>query len=163
MPGVELIAGPRSEVAFRPRVRENSSPAPSQLPALHVIHLSRSESHVSTVGAEPTDGNPHADPPPDFAAVVAEHWTAVYRLLYSLTGDPHATDDLAQETFLRALQRYADLRPDSRLRPWLLRIATNACFERGPQGQAGQDWAARPRPAGRRPASRTPAGNGRTL
>jgi len=46
---------------------------------------------------------------------VAEHWSAVYRLLYSLTGDPHATDDLTQETFLRALQRYTGLRPDSRL------------------------------------------------
>jgi RNA polymerase sigma factor (sigma-70 family) len=67
--------------------------------------------------------------PPDFAAVVAEHWSAVYRLLYSLTGDPHATDDLTQETFLRALQRFAVLRPDSRLRPWLLRIATNAFFD----------------------------------
>ena len=72
----------------------------------------------------------HADAePPDFAAVVAEHWPAVYRLLYSLTGDPHATDDLTQETFLRALQRFAGLRPDSRLRPWLLRIATNAFFD----------------------------------
>jgi RNA polymerase sigma-70 factor, ECF subfamily len=67
--------------------------------------------------------------PPDFASVVAEHWSAVYRLLYSLTGDPHETDDLIQETFLRALQRYSSLRPDSRIRPWLLRIATNAFFD----------------------------------
>jgi RNA polymerase sigma-70 factor (ECF subfamily) len=83
-----------------------------------VILSGRSESRVAA-GAEP----------PDFASVVAEHWSAVYRLLYSLTGDPHATDDLTQETFLRALQRYAGLRPDSRLRPWLLRIATNAFFD----------------------------------
>jgi RNA polymerase sigma-70 factor (ECF subfamily) len=90
-------------------------PTPSQLPPPGVI---------------PSEGRVAAGPqPPEFAAVVAEHWSAVYRLLWSLTGDPHATDDLAQETFLRALQRFAGLKPDSRLRPWLLRIATNAFFD----------------------------------
>jgi RNA polymerase sigma-70 factor (ECF subfamily) len=86
--------------------------------------------------------------PPVFAAVVADHWSAVYRLLYSLTGDPHATDDLTQETFLRALQRFAGLPPDIRLRPWLLRIATNAFFDsarkakRGKTGPLDRDLAA---------------------
>jgi RNA polymerase sigma-70 factor (ECF subfamily) len=69
------------------------------------------------------------DHPPDFAAVVAEYWPAVYRLLDSLTGDRHATEDLTQETFLRALERYGGLRLGSNVRAWLLRIATNAFFD----------------------------------
>jgi len=79
---------------------------------------------VATVGADPIESRPAA-----FAAVVADHWTAVYRLLHSLAGDPHAADDLTQETFLRALQRYGDLRPESNVRAWLLRIGTNAYFD----------------------------------
>jgi RNA polymerase sigma-70 factor (ECF subfamily) len=64
-----------------------------------------------------------------FAAVVNEHWTAVYRLLYSLTGNPHDTEDLTQETFLRALKRLDTFRPGTRMRAWLLRIASNAFFD----------------------------------
>jgi RNA polymerase sigma-70 factor (ECF subfamily) len=108
-----------------------------------VILSGRSESRVAAESE-----------PPEFASVVAEHWSAVYRLLYSLTGDPHATDDLTQETFLRALQRYASLRPDSRIRAWLLRIATNAFFDsvrkakRAKTGPLDQDVAAVNAPAG---------------
>lgn len=65
----------------------------------------------------------------DFAAVVRDHWTAVYRLLHSLTGDTHETEDLTQETFLRALDRYASFRPGTNLRAWLMRIATNAFLD----------------------------------
>ena len=43
------------------------------------------------------------EPPDSFKAVVEAHWTAVYRLLYSMTGNPHDSEDLAQETFLRSL------------------------------------------------------------
>jgi RNA polymerase sigma-70 factor (ECF subfamily) len=85
------------------------------------------EKRLSTARAECPETGP-VDPPPDFAAVVA-HWPAVYRLLDSLTGDAHAAEDLTQETFLRALGRYGELRPGSNLRAWLLRIATNAFFD----------------------------------
>jgi RNA polymerase sigma-70 factor (ECF subfamily) len=70
------------------------------------------------------------DPGPcSFTAVVNDHWTAVYRLLYSMTGNTHDTEDLTQETFLRALDRFATFRPGTRLRAWLLRIASNAFFD----------------------------------
>jgi RNA polymerase sigma-70 factor (ECF subfamily) len=61
--------------------------------------------------------------------MVRLHWQAVYRLLYSLSGDPHATDDLAQETFLRALGRLDSFQPGTNLRAWLLRIAANLFFD----------------------------------
>jgi RNA polymerase sigma-70 factor (ECF subfamily) len=64
-----------------------------------------------------------------FAAIVEEHWTAVYRTLYALCGNAHDTEDLTQETFLRALDRLASFRPGTRMRAWLLRIATNAFFD----------------------------------
>jgi RNA polymerase sigma-70 factor, ECF subfamily len=64
-----------------------------------------------------------------FAAIVEEHWTAVYRTLFTLCGNAHDTEDLTQETFLRALNRLSSFRPGTRMRPWLLRIATNAFFD----------------------------------
>src|SRR5262245_27191742 len=64
-----------------------------------------------------------------FKTVVEAHWTAVYRLLYSLTGNPHDSEDLSQETFLRALRRWDSFRKGSNLRAWLLRIGTNAFFD----------------------------------
>jgi RNA polymerase sigma-70 factor, ECF subfamily len=59
-----------------------------------------------------------------FAAVVEEHWQAVYRLLRSLSGNVHETEDLTQETFLRALQRLASFQPGTNMRNWLMRIAS---------------------------------------
>lgn len=69
------------------------------------------------------------EPPDSFKAVVEAHWTAVYRLLYSMTGNPHDSEDLAQETFLRALRRWDTFKRGTNLRAWLLRIASNAFFD----------------------------------
>ncbi|HYT88635.1 MAG TPA: sigma-70 family RNA polymerase sigma factor [Gemmataceae bacterium] len=69
-----------------------------------------------------TDANP-------FAPVVAAHWDAVYRLLYTLSGNTHDTEDLTQETFLRALSRLSSFAPGTNMRAWLLRIASNAFFD----------------------------------
>jgi RNA polymerase sigma-70 factor (ECF subfamily) len=66
---------------------------------------------------------------PCFAEVVNEHWGSVYRLLHSLTGNRHATEDLVQETFLRALKRLDSFEPGTHLRAWLLRIASNAFLD----------------------------------
>ena len=64
-----------------------------------------------------------------FAAVVEQHWQAVYRLLHSLSGNVHETEDLTQETFLRALQRLASFQPGTNMRNWLMRVASNAFFD----------------------------------
>lgn len=69
------------------------------------------------------------DPNADFAAIVEAHWTAVYRFLFSLSGNSHETEDLTQETFLRALKRIDSFKPGTKMRSWLLRIAANACFD----------------------------------
>jgi RNA polymerase sigma factor (sigma-70 family) len=67
--------------------------------------------------------------PTDFTTVVHEHWPAVYKMLHCLTGNTHETEDLTQETFLRALRRRDTFRPGTNLRSWLLRIGANAFFD----------------------------------
>jgi RNA polymerase sigma-70 factor (ECF subfamily) len=46
-----------------------------------------------------------------------------------MTGNCHDTEDLTQETFLRALKRLDSFAPGTQMRAWLLRIATNAFFD----------------------------------
>ena len=70
-----------------------------------------------------------AKPSEIFQEVVEAHWTSVYRLVYSLTGNPHDTEDLTQETFLRAFKRWETFQKGTNLGAWLLRIATNAFFD----------------------------------
>jgi RNA polymerase sigma-70 factor (ECF subfamily) len=61
--------------------------------------------------------------------VVEQHWNAVYRLLYRLSGSSHDAEDLTQETFLRAFERRDSFRPGTNMRAWLMRIASNAFFD----------------------------------
>ncbi len=57
--------------------------------------------------------------------LLASHADAVYRYALRLTRDPHAAQDLVQETLLRGLQSRGKLREPAAARVWLLRIATN--------------------------------------
>jgi RNA polymerase sigma-70 factor (ECF subfamily) len=71
---------------------------------------------------------PDPEPPP-FAEVVRDHWLPVFRLLAHLAGDDHDAEELTQETFLRAWQGWGKVRPDTRPRAWLFRIARNAYLD----------------------------------
>jgi len=66
---------------------------------------------------------------PSFAAVVDSHWTAVYGLLFSMTGNTPDCEDLTQETFLRALRGWETFKQGTNQRAWLIRIAVNAFFD----------------------------------
>lgn len=61
--------------------------------------------------------------------LVDQHWDTVYRLAYHLCRDPHDAQDLAQETFLKALARADSFKEGTNLRAWLLRIASNAFLD----------------------------------
>ncbi|MCS6926796.1 MAG: sigma-70 family RNA polymerase sigma factor [Candidatus Binatia bacterium] len=63
--------------------------------------------------------------PLPFPEVVTRHQQAVYRYLYRCTRNPQDTQDLFQETFLRAYRAYAALPADADHRAWLMRIAIN--------------------------------------
>jgi RNA polymerase sigma-70 factor, ECF subfamily len=63
-------------------------------------------------------------------SLVDQYWEAVYRLVYHLCGrNLHDAQDLAQETFLKAIAARASFRPGTNLKAWLLRIASNAFLD----------------------------------
>jgi RNA polymerase sigma factor (sigma-70 family) len=66
---------------------------------------------------------------PPFEQVVAEHGPVVLRVCRAVAG-PHEAEDAWSETFLAALGAYADLRPDSNIRGWLVTIAHRKAIDR---------------------------------
>lgn len=56
---------------------------------------------------------------------LAQHLPHVYRLALRLTRNVHRTEDLTQETFLRACQRIEQLKHRTVIQTWLFRIAIN--------------------------------------
>ena len=65
----------------------------------------------------------------DPAEVVRDHRSRIYRYLLSMARDPDVAEDLAQETFLRALRGIGALRDHAALVSWLDRVATNAFLD----------------------------------
>ena len=61
-----------------------------------------------------------------FNELVTAYESLVYNLCYRLLGQRQAAEDAAQEAFIAAWRGIGGLRGDA-FRPWLLRIAANAC------------------------------------
>ena len=61
-----------------------------------------------------------------FADLAREHLDRLYGFCVRVTNDPNDAEDLVQETLLRAMRAYGDLRDASRAKSWLFAIATNA-------------------------------------
>lgn len=62
-----------------------------------------------------------------FEEMVARHYDRILRLAYAMAG-PEAAADLAQETFLAAVQSIGRFRGDSGLGTWLVSILRNQYF-----------------------------------
>jgi RNA polymerase sigma-70 factor (ECF subfamily) len=60
-----------------------------------------------------------------FARLVERHWDGLFRWLLHLAHDRHTAEDLAQDSFLKALNGLHTFRPGSNFRAWLFRIAHN--------------------------------------
>ncbi|MFC5471029.1 RNA polymerase sigma factor [Cohnella suwonensis] len=60
--------------------------------------------------------------------LITAYWNDVWNYVYVMTGDRSASDDLAQETFIRAFRSLSSYRGDASYRTWLLRIARNAAL-----------------------------------
>jgi RNA polymerase sigma-70 factor (ECF subfamily) len=79
------------------------------------------------------------------------HWPAVWRAAYALTGRRSLADEIAQETFTRALAALERVDAERPLAPWLRRIAVNRALdvlhleqriahEEGEEAPAGGEW-----------------------
>lgn len=94
-----------------------------------------------------------ADPAPtndSFPSIFAEYSGPIRRYVRSLVRDAAEAEDITQETFLRAYRNLSTLQDQSKLSPWLYRIATNVCYDRfrqassRPAAQSLEDEAATP-------------------
>ncbi len=63
-----------------------------------------------------------------FNALVLRYQDGVYTLTFRLMGEAHSAADAAQEAFIAAYRRLDTYRGGS-FRSWLLRIATNQCYD----------------------------------
>lgn len=66
---------------------------------------------------------------PSFEALYAAYAPPIRRYLAHLTGSVEGAEDLAQDTFLKALRHWGQRRTSERTRGWLFRIATNTAYD----------------------------------
>ncbi len=64
-----------------------------------------------------------------FRVLVDRHSRSVYRLAYRMTGNPNDTEDVVQETWLRAWRRLGRFEARAGFGTWLYRIAANCSLD----------------------------------
>jgi RNA polymerase sigma-70 factor (ECF subfamily) len=62
--------------------------------------------------------------------LVDEHYAALYRYAYRLSGSSADAEDLTQEAFCKAQLNFSQLRDPKRAKPWLFSILRNAYLHR---------------------------------
>ena len=65
-----------------------------------------------------------------FERIALPHLGAVYRVALALCGRLEEADDLAQETFLKAFQRFESFEAGTNCKAWLLQILRNMWIDR---------------------------------
>ncbi len=89
---------------------------------------------IDATGEAGPDGIAGAPARP-FAAVAREHLDGLYGYCVRLTSDRTEAEDLVQDTLLRAMRAYPQLREQNSVKGWLFAIATNGwrdlCRARG--------------------------------
>ena len=63
--------------------------------------------------------------PKTFDEIYESYFDAVYRYVLSLSRNPHAAEEITQETFFKALRSLDKFRGDSSVKSWLCAIAKN--------------------------------------
>jgi RNA polymerase sigma-70 factor (ECF subfamily) len=65
-----------------------------------------------------------------FSQRVAENQRRVFQIAYSVLGNPADAEDVAQEAFLRAFQKFSSLRDAEKFRAWVNRISFRLALNR---------------------------------
>jgi len=89
----------------------------------------------------------------DFDGFYAAHYGGTVAMVYGLTADLGAAQDIAQEAFCRAWQRWKQVADYDNPVAWVRRVATNLAHSRwrriryaGSRSSLREDWAAPPEP-----------------
>ena len=61
----------------------------------------------------------------DFEKVYREYYPSVYRYVLSISKNEHTAEEIAQETFFKALKNIEKYNPEQRMLTWLCAIAKN--------------------------------------
>jgi RNA polymerase sigma-70 factor (ECF subfamily) len=77
--------------------------------------------------------------PLDFEQIIDSHSRKLFNLLFRLTGDYHAAQDLAQDVWLAAYRDYGNFQGRSEVFTWLYCIAVNR-FKRYYRGRRLRSW-----------------------
>ncbi len=63
-----------------------------------------------------------------YEALVRRYQKLVYNMLFQMVSSHETASDLTQETFMKAFRALSTFRQEAKFKPWLLRIASNSCF-----------------------------------
>ena len=70
-----------------------------------------------------------------FSLLVAKYQDRIYNMLLRMCGKPADAEELAQETFLRAMERIGQFQGRSKFYTWLFRIAANLAISHKQRGE----------------------------
>ena len=65
----------------------------------------------------------------DFLEIYDLYHRPVKTFILRMVGDPWIADDLTQDTFIKVQENLIGLKDDSKLMPWIFRIARNRCLD----------------------------------
>ncbi|NKF32034.1 sigma-70 family RNA polymerase sigma factor, partial [Pseudomonas sp. BGM005] len=65
-----------------------------------------------------------------FRELYRAHVRAVYWIAHGLLGSPTDAEDVTQETFVTAWQRFSDLDDPAKVKSWLMRIVSRKAVDR---------------------------------
>jgi RNA polymerase sigma-70 factor (ECF subfamily) len=122
----EHIPGPESGNNLDPRDVLTANARQREVGHGTVVETRQHAAANPAADRPPDPGAPHPNGRPSFADVAREHLDRLYGFCVHLASDPTDGQDLLQETLLRAMRAYPELREPEHAKGWFFAIATNA-------------------------------------
>ena len=125
---VSAEGGSRTHTGFIPRDFESRASANSATPAKKSSQVYGLSDTSSMVGELTYIEAARRGDVTAFNELVLEYQDRVYTLAFRIMQDSASADDIAQETFVTAFRKLDQFKGGN-FRAWLMRIATNACYD----------------------------------